>query len=88
MKIIKIYEDKGHVEFECGDGVVQKNQDLFTDTADGIKVNVANYCELYIANAKPVIPAAEITRMRAIENKAFTMEEAAKLEEAEVIAVK
>ena len=85
MKIIKIYEDKGHVEFECGDGVVQKNQDLFTDTADGIKENVANYCGLYLANVKPAIDSKEITKMRAIENKAFTKAEVA---EAEVIAVK
>lgn len=85
MKIIKIYEDKGHVEFECGDGVVQKNQDLFTDTADGIKANVANYCEIYSASIKPAIPAAEVTKMRAIENKTFTKES---LLEAEVIAAK
>ena len=85
MKIIKIYEDKGHVEFDCGDGVVQKNQDLFTDTADGIKVNVANYCELYTANTKPAIPAAEVTKMRAIENKTFVAKDVL---EAEVIAVK
>jgi hypothetical protein len=75
MKIIKIYEDLGHVEFDCGDGVIQKNQDLFTDTADGIKVNVANYCEIYSANTKPAIPAAEITKMRAAENKTFTKAE-------------
>lgn len=74
MKIIKIYEDKGHVEFDCGDGVTQKNQDLFTDTADGIKANVANYCELYLTNVKPALDSKEVTKMRAVEGKAFTME--------------
>lgn len=75
MKIIKIYEDKGHVEFECGDGVVQKNQDLFTDTADGIKDNVANYCAIYSASVKQVIAPAEVTKMRAVEGKTFTKAE-------------
>lgn len=86
MKIIKIDEVKGHVEFDCGDGVVQKAQDLFTDTADGITVKVGNYCELYSASTKPAIAPAEVTKMRAIENKAFTKAEVVALEE--VIAVK
>lgn len=75
MKIIKIYEDKGHVEFDCGDGVVQKTQDLFTNTADGIKVKVASYCKLYNESEKPTLSPVEVTKMRAIENKAFTVEE-------------
>jgi len=86
MKIIKIYEDLGHVAFDCGDGVVQKTQDQFDTTADGIKLKVANYCELYSANTKPVIPTTEISKMRAIENKVLTEAEGVALEE--VIAVK
>ena len=81
MKIIKIYEDKGHVEFDCGDGVVQKTQDQFDTVADNIKVKVANYCELYTKSLPEAIPAVEVTKMRAIENKAFTVEDVKAVEE-------
>ena len=81
MKIIKIYEKLGHVEFDCGDGVVQKTQDQFDPIADNIKVKVANYCELYNKSLPEAIPAVEVTKMRAIENKAFTVEDVKAVEE-------
>ena len=74
MKIIKIYEDKGHVEFDCGDGVIQKNQDLFADTAEGIQENVAKYCLLYNESVKSPLDSKEVTKMRAVEGKAIPAE--------------
>jgi hypothetical protein len=79
-KITLIEEEKGHVTFDCGDGRTQKAGDLFTDTADGIKANVARYCELYLASVPAVTVApAEVTKMRAVEGKTFKI--------ADVIAV-
>ena len=74
MKIIKIDEVKGHVEFECEDGRVQRAQDLFASTAEEIKAKVSAYCEIYVAPTATIkVETAEIPKMRAVEGKAITL---------------
>jgi hypothetical protein len=79
-KIIKIFEDVGHVEFDCGDGVVQRAQDLYTTDADIVKLNVATYCSIYIPEsqkeeAQAEIPIEVVQEFRNVENEEFSIQE-------------